>query len=399
MSTNTSIMAALSQFEAAEANLDKLDRLWTELSTMIPSNISFGGNLEYEDKSRAFGLLLASLPKVRGWKPSALPPDLDEVAQLRFDAMEVDEPSVRVSVERWIEEPGRELRDYRFRFNNERKALIREALVKLIDQIDADLRTIRTLVSDDADRALELEPAVWGSMREHVKQIEVLLGSSVARPARWSDLLRHLHFGCVADLVDIETRDWPDVKNTLRRNLYGEDEAIPVQVDDLSSLVDARPTGPIATALSWSCLDDEAFERLIFALISNAPSYENPEWLMQTRAPDRGRDLSVTRVMKDPLSGTRWQRIVIQCKHWTSRSVNLPEVVATSGQMALWTSPKVDVLIIATSGRFTADAVTWIEQHNGAGAAPHIEMWPDSHLELLLAERPAIIAEFGLRAG
>jgi hypothetical protein len=57
----------------------------------------------------------------------------------------------------------------------------------------------------------------------------------------------------------------------------------------------------------------------------------------------------------------------------------------------------VDVLVIATSGRFAADAVQWIEKHNTAGAAPRIEMWAESHLEQLLAARPALIAEFKLR--
>jgi hypothetical protein len=55
------------------------------------------------------------------------------------------------------------------------------------------------------------------------------------------------------------------------------------------------------------------------------------------------------------------------------------------------------VLIIATSGRFSADAVTWIEQHNNAGATPFIEMWPDSTLETLLAQKPYLAAAHGLR--
>ena len=65
--------------------------------------------------------------------------------------------------------------------------------------------------------------------------------------------------------------------------------------------------------------------------------------------------------------------------------------------MALWSNPRVDVLTIATSGRFTADAVAWIESHNASGASIKIEMWPESHLERVLAGRPAVIAEFGLR--
>ncbi|MFD1986240.1 restriction endonuclease [Mesorhizobium newzealandense] len=396
-SASNSIMAALEQFEATEANLVKLERLWDEIVAIIPTGVVFGENVEYEDRARAFDLLLASLPGIRGWKPTATPPDLDGLAQSRLDAMEVDEPSAHVAVERWVEEPGRELREYRFRFNNTRKALIRDALIGLIDQIDADIRAARAGVAAGAEPQQELDREVWSGMREHMKQIEVLLGSSVKKPARWSGMMRHIHFGHVGDLHDIEAMDWPDVKNTLRKGLYGVNEAVPVQVDDLSALVAARPTGPITTALAWSKIDDQAFERLVFTLISDTAGYENPEWLMQTRAPDKGRDLSVTRVIQDELSGTLRLRVVIQCKHWTSRSVSLADVSSTKDQMALWPNPRVDVLVIATSGRFTADAVAWVEQHNANGGSPRIEMWPESHLERLLAARPAIIAEFGLR--
>ena len=55
------------------------------------------------------------------------------------------------------------------------------------------------------------------------------------------------------------------------------------------------------------------------------------------------------------------------------------------------------VLVFATSGRFTSDAVAWIEKHNNADRTPRIEKWPDSHLELLLSSRPAIIGAYGLR--
>jgi len=41
--------------------------------------------------------------------------------------------------------------------------------------------------------------------------------------------------------------------------------------------------------------------------------------------------------------------------------------------------------------------VAWIEKHNDAGKQPTIEMWPESHLELLLARRPHLVAEFKLR--
>jgi hypothetical protein len=32
--------------------------------------------------------------------------------------------------------------------------------------------------------------------------------------------------------------------------------------------------------------------------------------------------------------------------------------------MTLWEPPKVNVLVVATTGRFTTDAIAWIEKHN-----------------------------------
>ncbi len=65
--------------------------------------------------------------------------------------------------------------------------------------------------------------------------------------------------------------------------------------------------------------------------------------------------------------------------------------------MSLWEHPRVDVLVIATTGRFSSDAVSHIEAQNDSDRALSIEMWPESHMERLLAERPALIAEFRLR--
>jgi hypothetical protein len=118
---------------------------------------------------------------------------------------------------------------------------------------------------------------------------------------------------------------------------------------------------------------------------------------MKTNAPDRGRDLSVYRVYSDSLSGTLRHRVIIQCKHWQSKSVGPTEISALKDQMKLWEPPRIDVHVIATSGRFTSDAVAIIERQNNSDCALKIEMWPESHLEHLLASRPAIIAEFGLR--
>jgi hypothetical protein len=389
--------AALRHFEAAEANLVKAEKVLAEIESAIPSGIAFGENTDYETNCRNFDGLIAALPKIEGWKPDIMLMELDEIAQNRMDAQEVGEIECIISVERQIAEPSRLLREYRYRFNQKRRELIRDALIELIDAIDANLRQLGKLLDGDEPSNHDVVDPEFEQLKSNVAQIETLLGSSVAKPARWTDLHRHMHFGMLGDLRDIVDHDWPSVKSGLRKSMYGENEPVPVEVEDLGALVSAKPKGPVATKLKWESLADEEFERLIFALISSEHGYENPEWLMKTNAPDRGRDLSVYRVHSDPLGGTLRQRVIIQCKHWQSKSVAPTDIAALKEQMKLWEPPRVDIHVIATSGRFTSDAVSVVEKHNQSDSALRIEMWPESHLERLLASRPAIIAEFGLR--
>ncbi|MET8524759.1 restriction endonuclease [Micromonospora sp. NPDC005172] len=155
--------------------------------------------------------------------------------------------------------------------------------------------------------------------------------------------------------------------------------------------------GRSAVRLKWDKLDAEGFERLIFSLVSAADGYIDVDWLMNTNAPDHGRDLGATRIRHDALTTQVRERIVIQCKHWLSRSIKDDDMYKEVASVEHWDNPPVDVLIMATSGRFTAGGVSWIERHNAKGVRPRIEMWNDARLEMLLAERPHLILDFELR--
>ena len=364
---------------------------------MIPDGITFRSDAKYDDRCRAFSDLLEALPSIDGWKPSSKPPDLNELAQSRLDAREIGEISAAVSVEEWADQPTHELAEYRYRFNKKRRQLIRPAMTEVMARVDAVLREMRAQYEDTLDVDEQVKASEWDQLKEYVEQIGMLLGNNLAKPPRWNDLHRHLGRGMVKDLIDILRLDWPEIKTGLTKSLYDEDEPVPVGVADLGTLVASHPAGPVATKLKWDSLTAEDFERLMFDLIAGAKGYENPEWLMQTNAPDRGRDLSVTRVIEDPLAGVSRVRVIIQCRHWTMRSVSAKEVATLKEQLVQWEPPKVGVLVIATTGRFTSDAVAVIERHNDGDRALRIEMWPDSHLERLLATRPALIAEFRLR--
>ena len=389
--------AALRKFEAVEANLDKAARLLDALMGEVPQGISFGTTPEYDQNWRDFHDLINTLPKIDGWKAEIEVMDLDEIGQARLDASELGEIEYTISVEQRIHAPPKQLGEYRHRFNKKRRALVRDAITVLVDRIEERLRTLAPLLGLASSNLDDVDSPQFESLKTDIAELGMLLGKSIPKPPRWSDLGRHLSFGQYNDLRDIVHHDWPAVSAGLRKSMYGDSEAIPVGVEDIGDLVNARPQGPVATRLKWDTLSEEDFERLIFSLISSVTGYQNPEWLMRTNAPDRGRDLSVFRVHEDELSGIVRLRTIIQCKHWQSKSVNLPEIAALKEQIKLWEPPRVDVCVIATSGRFTADAVAAVERHNQADSALRIEMWPESHLERLLAARPGVIAEFRLR--
>jgi hypothetical protein len=230
-----------------------------------------------------------------------------------------------------------------------------------------------------------------------VAELDRLIGDAAQRRGRWGDLRRHLRFSEGHDWHDIKEFDWPSVKDDIEAAAFDDTEPLPVPALDLGHAASGQVTGKATVALPWDRLDDGGFERLLYDLLRDIPEHQNVQWLMQTRAPDRGRDLSLDRVQQDSTGSVRNERVIVQAKHWQSRSVRPDDVSSTLAAIKLWEPPVVRCLIIATSGRFTADAVAWIERHNATGLAPLIEMWPDSRLETLLAQRPSIAAAHGLR--
>ena len=385
-------MKTLAVLAAAEANLGKLERLWGEIRSLMPDGLDFSDNPRYDEKVFAFEQILAALPAVAGSKPNINFFTSSQIAQMNLDSRELGEVDHFVWVAEQLEEPTRLLREYRLTFERRRADLLREALDEHLITVDNTLYALR-LSDDGSSRAADsVTSPEWDNLKSQIAQVEALLGST-SRPARWADLRRHLSYGMVQDLRDILNNDWPVIRPALSRALYGENDPVHVEVVDLDELVAPVPSSAITTKLPWDQIDDDGFERLIFRLISNEDGYENPQWLMKTRATDRGRDLSVQRVSIDKLAGTTRRRVIIQAKHWLSKTVGLSDVTALREQVKLWEPPRIDVVVIATSGRFSGDAVDWIERHNRSDSALTIEMWPESHIELLLAARPAIVAE------
>jgi hypothetical protein len=295
-----------------------------------------------------------------------------------------------------LEKPGYQLDEYRFKLAQARRLAIHERLDDLVSMINEALVQISASVTlDSTDRVEDLRTK---KVEESISEIERLLGDTTDRKGRWGDLHRHLHYSQGHDWYDIAQMDWPSVRADIEAASLGESDPLPVPAIDIGIAATAKPAGSASIGLNWKALDDDKFERLLFDLLKSFPNYQNTEWLTKTRAPDRGRDLSAERVIKDDGGTTRIERVIVQAKHWTSKSVAPNDIMQTLSALELWGPPVIRALVIATSGRFTTDAVAIAEKHNSDGKLPFIELWADSRLETLLSQRPGLVANYGLRA-
>src|ERR1700722_8960731 len=100
--------------------------------------------------------------------------------------------SAIVSVEDAVENPGREIAEYRYRLNKKRRQVVRSALLQAMRTIDERLSALQATYEPDFDKSKDIDRAEWDEIDNTVKQIEVLLGASLPKPTRWSDLRRHI---------------------------------------------------------------------------------------------------------------------------------------------------------------------------------------------------------------
>lgn len=388
------LAATLELFDRVAVNLDNLQHVWEEMTsyTHVSGFVINTSDPRYDELMRKFDDLAAGLPPIHGCVITVRPMPLHAAGQWRMDAIDV--PEALPGLQRELEAPGEAIAEYRHRLRKERRALVRRRADTLTTHIDSLLSDLVERHPCDASSVKDDED--WITMEKTFRELFRLLGKDELSGTRVTDLQRHLHFGLGVDLHDIANHDWPDVKPRIERALYADREPLPVGMADLGTLAEARPAGPVPTELDFSKLDDEKFERLVFSLLTTTEGYENATWLMETRAPDRGRDLSVDRVNVDALTGATHDRVIVQCKAW-KKSISPTECVAALAPLPLWEPPPIDVLVIATTGRFSADAVAWIEKHNNEGKRPRMWPWANSTLELMLASRSDLVARFDLR--
>jgi len=383
----------LNALDRTAANLGRLEDIWSRAAPFIPSGPSRGSPPEYDNLRRAWDDLLPGLPEIEGWTITDPLPDIDSLGQAFIDYLEISE--VPFPVLEAGEKPGKDLEEYKYRLSKARRRAVTKRLNELTAVVDGLIHHILFGAPSRSTKRIGGEEV--DAVKAAVKEIERLIGDSVVRQGRWEDLSRHLYFSEGHDWHDICEFDWPSVRPDIEGATLAATEPLPVPHIDLGQASAGNLTGKATVALPWERLDDEGFERLLYDLLLSIPEYENVQWLMSTHAPDRGRDISVTHVIRGSTGSVRHERVIVQAKHWLKKSVGPGDVSNTLAAIKLWQPPVVRGLIIATSGHFTGDGVSWIDMHNDKGDSPWIDPWPRSKLETLLAQKPSLAVAHGLR--
>ena len=137
---------ALRQFEATEANLTKLERVWDFLQKY--KEIKGEDRNLYENKRSSYLQLLKGLPPIDGGKPYIEPFNFSKIEELMDKAREFQK-DFNISSEReiykQIEKPGKELREYRFLLNQKRQQLIRDEMLQILKEIGILLESLQKI--------------------------------------------------------------------------------------------------------------------------------------------------------------------------------------------------------------------------------------------------------------
>ena len=134
----------LKQFEAVEANLAKLDRLWAQIQELLPGqgSVVLNDPDKYLMLQRSFSQIEKGMPAIDGVKLRNLLLHPDEIVSGKIDCLELDEFGSTLAFDRALFGQGEELSDYRFRMEAKRRELARQGVEQLYTDVESTLQVL-----------------------------------------------------------------------------------------------------------------------------------------------------------------------------------------------------------------------------------------------------------------
>src|SRR5262249_17393757 len=161
------------------------------------------------DLIRRFEYIAKQMPKIDGY---ALEYSFDEPDSITSNAIDCAECSWEspLSLVRYydsLRSPGENLREYKFRVASVRRQLARDTIVDYVTTAEEIITALTRDYAGASDNCPMDDCHEWHQLRTAIKSIDAVLGDATARPPRWSDLSRHLHFALKSDFNDIRQFD------------------------------------------------------------------------------------------------------------------------------------------------------------------------------------------------
>ncbi len=342
MSNIKKIEEKIKIFDLIEVNLTKSDYIWEKISKYLNGK---SDSEDYEILVQKFYNVIQTLPKIENWMPSPEIHELSEVTKLLIENDEIGDWEFTIDMNKKLFQPEQEIRQYKYLVRKKRHEIIREYIKQYLIEIEKEIERILIDYKDAKNNSTIKDDDIVTIVRNS-NHIEFLIGKA-KYPKRWSDFKRHIHFHLKQDFEDIKKNDLPDIWGSLNEIIYHKEEPLHIGIESLDDIEGEEiPSKLVIKSLKWNNLNDDSFERIIYNLISSTSNYENPKWLTKTRAADKGRDLSVDKIVHDDLVDTQRFKVIIQCKHWLSKSLNVEDIIVSKEKIKNLEPPKIEIFIL-----------------------------------------------------
>jgi hypothetical protein len=163
----TTLNDTLRKIEATEANLAKLEKIWKQLSSLLPIAPIFQYDQEqverYDLLSRHFERIRAAMPKIDGHEIQNSIIPFHDVFQNTLNIHQYGEIGDSINFEKEAREQGAHLSEYRFRLIQKRQELARLVIFDIAKSIEEDIKVLKNTEPDERNK---INHSAWDAMQK-----------------------------------------------------------------------------------------------------------------------------------------------------------------------------------------------------------------------------------------